>query len=88
MTALQADERARAVRRHADLGRTRRVVSRTNARDTEVRAPIVAVERDRLQPAIAREIDTARVVADEVRVAPALRRRDERRRAAGGRHRP
>ena len=83
VSALEADERARAVGRQANLGRAWRVVAGPGAGHAEVRAAVVAVERDRLQAAAAAEIDAPRIVAREVRIAPALRRGDEGRRASG-----
>ena len=64
-----------------------RGVRRRGSPSPDVRARIGAVPADRDEAfAAAVEIDARRVVRHEVRIAATLRRRDERRRAAGRRH--
>src|SRR6266851_3157839 len=74
--------RARAIGRELDLVRTRRIVARSAAGNSQNASAVVAVDRDRLQSAARREEHALGILAREVRTAAALRGGNERRRAA------
>ena len=83
---LQVDERPPAIGREHDVVGAGRVVTRADALDAQQRAAIEAVQGDRLQPAVGREIDPRAVGADKLQAAAALRRRHQRLRPAVGGH--